>query len=202
MTKQKFMALDLLIFSILAGVSEFLSGFLFNYFNSGYYISFSIMITIIALVRWSFWGVVPLLVSGVVAFLMNQNGIMTDAPLTIMPGLLYYVVADLFILLSLIYLKAFKNRDDAVEGGGKLIAFITICFISLIIGKGLAILVIERTLSGFLNYFISISLSYVISLIFLLIFKSKTELVRDMDMYIEEVQMEDCYEREHLESKS
>ena len=75
------MLIDILIFSILAGLSEFLSTYMFNFFNSGFYISFAIMISIISIVRWSYVGIVPLLVSGVVALILNHNVVMTDEPL-------------------------------------------------------------------------------------------------------------------------
>ena len=201
MTKRKFMMIDLTIFSILAGLSEFFSGFLFNYFNSGYYISLAIMITIIAIIRWSFWGVIPLLVSGIVDIIMNQNYIMTDKPLELVYAILFYVIAPLTILFVLFYVKR-KRRDEQINTTAKFILYIIMCYLLLIIGKGIVILIIEHTFTGFADYFVSVSLSLVISLILLLIFKSKTDLIRDMDSYIEEVQMEERYERQHLKQES
>ncbi len=201
MTKRKFMMIDLTIFSILAGLSEFFSGFLFNYFNSGYYISLAIMITIIAIIRWSFWGVIPLLVSGIVDIIMNQNYIMTDKPLELGYAILFYVIAPLTILFVLFYVKR-KRRDEQINTTAKFILYIIMCYLLLIIGKGIVILIIEHTFTGFADYFVSVSLSLVISLILLLIFKSKTDLIRDMDSYIEEVQMEERYERQHLKQES
>lgn len=201
MARKKFMLIDILIFSILAGLSEFLSTYMFNFFNAGFYISFAIMISIISIVRWSYFGIVPLLASGVVALILNQNGIMTDEPLKLYEGIIYYIIAPLFMLLSLIYLGN-KNRNRRIKNGFGFFLYIIIACLSLVIGKGLAILIIEHSFYGFTNYLMSIMLSLVISLVFLYLFKYKTDLICDMDEYIIDVQKEDEYEHERLESRS
>lgn len=201
MARKKFMLIDILIFSILAGLSEFLSTYMFNFFNAGFYISFAIMISIISIVRWSYFGIVPLLASGVVALILNQNGIMTDEPLKLYEGIIYYIIAPLFMLLSLIYLGN-KNRNKRIESSFGFLIYILIAYLSLVVGKGLAILIIEHSFYGFTNYLMSIMLSLVISLIFLYLFKCKTDLICDMDEYIIDVQKEDEYEHERLESRS
>lgn len=201
MARKKFMLIDILIFSILAGLSEFLSTYMFNFFNAGFYISFAIMISIISIVRWSYFGIVPLLASGVVALILNQNGIMTDEPLKLYEGIIYYIIAPLFMLLSLSYLGN-KNRNKRIESSFGFLIYILIAYLSLVVGKGLAILIIEHSFYGFTNYLMSIMLSLVISLIFLYLFKYKTDLICDMDEYIIDVQKEDEYEHERLESRS
>lgn len=197
MTKKKFMVIDLTIFSILAGLSEFLSMFLFNFFNSGFYISFAIMISIITIIRWSYYGVVPLIVSGVVDLILNRYGVLGATTLDLWYSILFYVLTPLIILFVLFYTKT-KNRDESIDTSFKFFIYILLCYGLLIAGKGIVILIVEHTLSGFGNYFLSVSLSLVISIIFLFIFKGKSELIRDMDSYIEEVQTEDEYERKRL----
>ncbi len=201
MTRQRFMAMDLTIFSILAGLSEFLSNFLFNYFNSGYYISFAIMICIICIIRWSYYGIIPLLVSGIIDVLLSNSGLsIMSNDLGLLSNIFFYVIASIPILLVLFYTKL-KDRDRSIDTNFKFFIYIILCFGLLVISKGVALLILEGSLSGFANYFISISLSLVITLIFLFIFKSKTDLIRDIDCYIKEVQAEDNYEREHIKTE-
>ena len=168
MTKKKFMVIDLTIFSILAGLSEFLSMFLFNFFNSGFYISFAIMISIITIIRWSYYGVVPLIVSGVVDLILNRYGVLGATPLDLWYSILFYVLTPLIILFVLFYTKT-KNRDESIDTSFKFFIYILLCYGLLIAGKGIVILIVEHT-----------------------------ELIRDMDSYIEEVQTEDEYERKRL----
>lgn len=189
MEKSKFMFLDLFIFSILAGIAEFLSIFMFKIFSSGFYMSFSVMIIIISMVRWKYAGIAPAIVSGVVALILNQFKILSETPMTIPHGILYYVVANCFVILAIPFFH--KNWKDAMNKKSNFVIFIVLSFVFIALGKGLMIFIINGALDGFLSYFTSTILTLVISLILLLLFKSKTDLVVNMDDYIKHVQEED-----------
>lgn len=189
MNRSKFMMLDLAVFSVLAAIAEFLSGFLFNFFNSGFYISLSFMLTIISMVRWKQFGVIPFIVSGVVGFIMNQYSIMTDQPMSVLDGFLFYVVANAFVIFAIpIY---YKNMEEKINTPLKFVLFVLVAFLFLAVGKGIFILAISKELDGFLSYISTSMFTLVISLIFLTMFKQKTDLIVNMDRYIRDLQKEE-----------
>ncbi len=193
MKKVNFIVIDLFVFSFLAVVSEFLSIYTFEKLNASFYISLSIMIGIISIVRWGVYGIIPFVFSGIVSFIMNQQGYLTEQPMVWYYGLLYYVLGNVFLMLPLFYYS--KNRDAKIETTGKFFLFIVFCFLGLAVGKGLFIFIITGEVDGLLSYLASVGLSFVISTIVLILFKTKTELLLDMRNYVKEQEMEDEYER-------
>lgn len=189
MKKSKFIMIDLTIFTILACVAEFLSGFMFNYFNSGFYMSFSLMITIIVIVRWKYLGIIPAICSGIVAMIMNQFGIMTDKPMGLGQCFAYYVLANCFVILPILFYR--KNFDESLNKKTNFIIFILLSFLFIALGKGTVIFFVSHEWDGFISYFATSLFTLVISLIFLLLFKEKTDLIVNMDRYIKDLQKED-----------
>lgn len=194
MKKFNFMVFDIVVFSILAIICEFLSVVMFEKLNSSFYISLSIMISIICIIRWGVYGSIPAILSGVMSFVLNQQGFLTDQPMIWYEGIFYYIVGNAFLTLPLFYYN--KDRSRKIETMGRFFIFVICCFVSLAVGKGLFIFIINHAYDGTLAYFSSIGLSMVISIIILLLLKDRTELLLDMKEYIKEQNMEDEYERQ------
>lgn len=182
---QKFKALDLTIFCILAAISEFLSYFLLGKLTSSIYISFGTLIFIVASIRWGRMSFLVLLVSSI--------PIVFIAKIPFLESFVYYVLANLFAAIP-IFCYGKRNRDVFHKSNGALLIYLVIVFLCLILGKGLALLWMSDMKVGFRSYLGSVLLTFVIDIIILLVLnRKKIELIVDMDQYLEKMSKGEVY---------
>jgi hypothetical protein len=177
--RTQFKIIDLTLFTILAAASEFMSIYFIRIFSeAGYVISFSFLISLIAIYRWGILGSIPYLVSGIVVLFIN---IQSD---DIVYQIFYYVIANAMILFTPLLFKYFR-REKIKNSLSLLFLYILFPLICITIGKGLMILIFEQTALGFIDYFATQLFTIVISYIILMIVVRIDGLLEDMNIYIQ-----------------
>ena len=171
---------DLIIFSFLAVLFEFLSSYFFDILQSGFILSFSLLIYLIMSIRWGMIGIIPYVLSSIPLIFLDKN-------LEIYEGILYYGVANIFALIPImIYSLVFKHksRNEIIKSPLYMILYCLATFLSVAIGKGLILLILYQDLSGILKYLVSMIFTYVLTLIvFYSLTKLNNSIVMDMDLY-------------------
>lgn len=169
---------DLIMFSILSVLCEFLSIFCFKKMHSGFYISFASLLFLILSIRWGSIAAIPFMLAGIPSLFLD--------PIGIWQGIIYYLIANGFAAIP-IFLYRNKNRNEIIKHPERVIIYVLLVLVSLSFGKGLAILIINKDLNGMLSYLVSMIFTFVINLIVIMIFiKSKSQLVYDMNQYLKE----------------
>jgi hypothetical protein len=177
--------IDLTLFTIMAIIAEVGSELAFKRFSgAGFYISFSILIGIIAMIRWGQRGAIVYLIAGLPMVVLNWN----DA--SFVELLVMYPIANGFIVLSS-FMLLLKKRNDIQKSTLFLLLFEIAAFASVSIGRGMASWIIQGSfLTSSLDYFVNQLFSIVITFIVLLIVRRSKELLIDMEEYILTLQAE------------
>lgn len=177
--------MDLIIFCVLAAVVEFLSYFLLSKFSSSIYVSFGMLLFIIASVRWGRASIVVLIASSLPLLFLTK--------MPLLESVLYNVVANAFAAIPImIYGK--KKRDKLYDTNFHLSMYILAVFGALVVGKGLALLLLTNLELGFRNYIGSILLTFIMNAMFLLLLnKMREKLIMDMDEYLERTSKGEVY---------
>ncbi len=108
-------------------------------------------------------------------------------------GILYYMVVNVFAIIPIaIYGK--RNRNKLISGPIILTLYVLAVFLSLSLGKEIALLIINGDWLGGIKYFISEIFILVVSVVVLLVLaKLKIKLICDMDEFMKEEKLEDDY---------
>lgn len=171
--------MDLIVFSIIAAISEFLPFFLLKKLDSAIFVSLGTMIFIISSIRWGRVSVVVLIVSSLPLFFVTEANIKES--------ILYYGVANLFAAIP-IMIYGNRDRDMLRNPFWRYCVYILSVFACLSIGKGIVLLILSDFEIGFTTYISSIALTVMIDCLFLFLLNSrKIELIMDMDNYLERV---------------
>ncbi len=183
--------MDLVFFSIISIIAELVTAISFANLSTGFYFSFAILIFIIFSIRWGNISIIALILSGIPLIFIQPIG--NWQSIEIWKGILYYMVVNVFAMIPIaIYGK--RNRNKLVSGPGILTLYVLAVFLSLSLGKEIALVIINKDWLGGVKYFVSEIFILVISVIVLLIFtKLKTKLICDMDVYIREEELVDDY---------
>lgn len=183
MKTKDFKIFDLIVLSALAIGIEFLGYFLVDKLESSIYLSFALVIGIIAQVRWGLIGMIVFVLSGV-PLLFLKNG-------SFVSMFFYEIIANAFICIPFLVMKK-RNRDELVSTPLKAFLLCLLCVVSISIGKGIVLGVVEQDISSVLKYFSSTLLIFVINiLIFMMLVYNKSELIRDMDLLLESYSQEE-----------
>ncbi len=177
----QFKKLDIYIFSILSIICEFLSSFFFKRLDSGFYLSFSLLLFLISSLRWGIKGIIPFIVSGIPLIFLDNIGYLN--------GTLYYVIANAFAVVPIVifelFIKKNRSRNVIIKSPYSLLLYSLLCMISLSVGKALVLLIINHDFTAIGGYLVSNIFTFVLSYIVLYILsKVKNSIVTDMDVYI------------------
>ncbi len=171
---------DLIIFSFLSILFEFLSSYFFNFLNSGFILSFSLLIFLIMALRWGIMGIVPFLLSALPLIAMEKS-------MELWQSILYYLVANVFAVIPIgcytLFCKG-KSRNVMIQSPVYLILFSLATFLSLAIGKWIACIIINQDVASIGGYFISMIFTYILTILVLYaLSRLKNSIVADMDSY-------------------
>lgn len=175
--KKQFKTVDLVVFSVLALISEFVSIQLLNVFDgAGMVFSFAILITLIAIYRWGYIGSIVYVVAGLGSLFVSTNyGV----------NILYYPIANIAIVGTVLVFKVLKKEDFKTKGLYLFIySVVPILFLS--ISKGLILWIVDGNVFGFTDYFASQLLTILITFIVLNLVVRVEGLLEDMNTYIQE----------------
>ena len=183
--------MDLVFFSIISIIAELVTAISFANLSTGFYFSFAILIFIIFSIRWGNISIIALILSGIPLIFIQPIG--NWQSIGIWKGILYYMVVNVFAIIPIaIYGK--RNRNKLISGPIILTLYVLAVFLSLSLGKEIALLIINGDWLGGIKYFISEIFILVVSVVVLLILaKLKIKLICDMDEFMKEEKLEDDY---------
>lgn len=187
----QFKSMDLVILSILAFASEFLGYFLVEKLETPFYLTFSLAVCIIAMVRWGAVGVITYVVAGVSLFILK------DTSSSVAGAFCYEIIANVAVCIPFLFFIN-KNKNDIVSSMPKFIGILLLCFLSLTLAKGIVLLIIEQSITGAIEYF---GYSLLVNLmnvgLLVLLVKTKSQLLTDMKIYL----TVDCQKQEEAENE-
>ncbi len=183
--------MDLVFFSIISIIAELVTAISFANLSTGFYFSFAILIFIIFSIRWGNISIIALILSGIPLIFIQPIG--NWQSIEIWKGILYYMVVNVFAIIPIaIYGK--RNRNKLISGPIILTLYVLAVFLSLSLGKEIALLIINGDWLGGIKYFISEIFILVVSVVVLLVLaKLKIKLICDMDEFRKEEKLEDDY---------
>lgn len=176
-SRNKILYLDLIVFSFLAVISEFLGNYLLNFMNVGFCISFASLICLIAMVRWGAIGSITYILAGIPMIVISES------TMNYSNGFLYYVIANAFIVIPLLLWNK-RDRNKLIDKWYKKILYPLVCLGFLSVGKGIAIVMITGELTGLVDFAGSMLFTLVINIILLFVLSKRDDLICDMDKYI------------------
>ena len=180
--------MDLVFFSIISIIAELVTAISFANLSTGFY---AILIFIIFSIRWGNISIIALILSGIPLIFIQPIG--NWQSIEIWKGILYYMVVNVFAIIPIaIYGK--RNRNKLISGPIILTLYVLAVFLSLSLGKEIALLIINGDWLGGIKYFISEIFILVVSVVVLLVLaKLKIKLICDMDEFMKEEKLEDDY---------
>lgn len=186
MTYQKYRTIDLSFFTLIGMIAVLISEGAFSLMPEVQFrLSLLLLVGFIAGVRWGKFAIIPYLLSMMCLLLFNQlyeNFVFWS---------LYYIVSAIgFILPIEIARSIYKKIDNNLF---KLMGLFIISFISQALFASIFSWIVDGTnLFGFFLDFIAVNLlNIVIATVFIIVlFKSSNELIRNMDIYLKQVQEE------------
>jgi len=182
-SKRILMVIDLIIFSGLAIGSEVINNNYIEKKGAIFYLSFSMTLCIIMMIRWGIVGVVIYLISGF-AMMYTRVGFFNAE-------VIYYVVANIFFGIPiLIYGK--RKRQAIVDRPLIFLGFIFASYICACIGKGLALLILYGNTTGCLDYLWTTAFTLFINIIVCFMLTKRKELLCDMS---------NCFEKQGGENE-
>jgi len=181
----QFRVIDLVVFSVLSLITTFMGEYIhLRMPGAGYYLSFAMLIAIIAMVRWGMIGAVTSVVGSFVMVVLGANSIGVD--------IIMYPIASVF-LFGAGYLYNKIDRDVWVNDSIKLFWLVLLAFVALTIGKSFGLLILgESFLPGGAMFFLSQLFNIVITYVVLLIVRRKDGLLVNMYKYFEGHYVEDA----------
>lgn len=183
----KLKQIDLIFFTILSTVAELITAVSFSNLHSGFYFSFAIMIYIIFSIRWGNIAIVSLILSGIPLIFIQPIGNVQS--IEIWKGILYYMIANAMGALPMLFYGK-RSRNKIISSPLWLSIYVVLVFLSLSIGKEIALLIISHDPLGGVKYFLSEIFILVITILVLLILsRLKSKLVYDMNEFIKEEEM-------------
>ncbi len=182
--------IDFIFFTVLAIVAELISSISFSKLHSGFYFSFSILIFIIYSLRWGKSAIITLVLSGIPLLFTQPIGNVLG--IEIWKGILYHMLVNVFAVIP-IWIYGNRNRNKIIANPTLLALYVFCVFVSLSIGKEIALLIISRDPLGGIKYFVSQIFTLVLTILILLILlRLKTKLICDMTEYLKEAKEEIC----------
>lgn len=169
-----FQYFDLLFFSLLAVVSEVMSHVLLEFWNSSFYFSFSMVLSLISMLRWGFAGAVVYVIGGIPDILLSG--------MPLWSGILFYVLPNALIGIPMLFYGD-RNRDSIAGGHVYLLLYILLSHCSLSLGKGIVIFLLTGEITGAADYFGATFFILVINIIVCCVLQMRKGLICDMRYY-------------------
>lgn len=182
MSEKNVMYFDLIILTILSFLSDFFGYYLVGEIGSSFYLTFSLAITIIAMVRWGTIGVITYVVSGLSLLYLKSST-------SIGINFIYEVVANAFVCVPfLIHSVVYKTIK--VE---KIISLTIMSIITLSLAKGVVLVIVDGEMMSIINFFMSSMLINIMNIGLILLLKiTKSQLLIDMvEFTTKEINQED-----------
>lgn len=182
---EQFRIFDLVFFSVLAVISEIMGDLLhLRFAGAGFYLSFSLLIVFIAIVRWDEFGVIVALAAGLPMILLGPN--------IILHNIIMYPIANSFVILAALVIKRL-DKEELMNDPLMLIGVLFLTYFSVSLGKSFGLLILgEAFVKGGVMHFVSQLFNIVMSYIVILLLRQRQGLFIDINK---------LYARANLEEK-
>lgn len=174
---EKYRLFDLILLSVIAVVCEIVGEILhITLPGAGYYLSFSILIALIAMIRWGKWGAVVYIVAGIPMIFLHNS--------TVIENIMLYPIANAFIAVSCIVFR-FVDRDRIKDNIIRLFLFTVTAYLSVSIGKGVGIFILTGVFGkSAAYYFLTQLFNMTMVFLILIIIKHRNGLLVNMNTYL------------------
>jgi len=181
---EQFRIFDLVFFSVLAMVSEIMGEILHLQFTgAGFYLSFSVLVAFIAIVRWDEFGVIVMIVAGLPMIILGPN--------IILHNIIMYPIANSFIIFTALVIKR-VDKEDLIEDPLKLLGIVLLAYLSVSLGKTFGLLLIgDSFIKGGVIYFTSQLFNILMTYIVALLLRNRQGLLVDMKTLFERANLEE-----------
>lgn len=181
MDLKQYRLMDLALLTLLAVAAQVIGTYLHNILPSaGFYMNFSVLITLIAIYRWGGYGALVLVVSGIPMIFLGVN--------TIGINLVLHVIAPCAIYaISIILRKLGAQRilGDTLQ----LLLLTVVTYLILALGQSVGVLLLgDNPINGGVMYFLANSFNMLMTYVVLLLVRKRPGLMIDMKTYFEREQ--------------
>ena len=176
-------SIDLTIFTVLMIIFEFFSVKGFEWFNGIYALSLFLVLSLITMMRWGIYSIIPIIAGGLTYSLAHPNGTMETT--------IVYVVGNLFVLIALVWL--IKGQDKIKNQNYYLILFVLTGFFGYCLGRAfIGTLVFKKDFIDLaIGYLGTESLNAVISLVIIFIARKQPGILENQKQYVKKIQEEE-----------
>jgi hypothetical protein len=151
--------------------------------GAGFFLSFGVLIGIVAIFRWGTIGSIVFVVSGLPMVFLGQNPWYEN--------ILLYPVANVVIILAALMLVK-VGQDKVLKEPLLLFIYVTIAFIIVAVSKGFIVFILgDSFLGSSIMYFLSQLFNLFMTYIVLVLIKKRQGLLTDMTLYFERVNLEE-----------
>ncbi len=193
MSLGKYRAIDLAILTFVAcGLDAILLFFKSRLAGLTYFwLSCSMIVSLIAMIRWSWWGLIPTIVSAVFYMLFSYYAmgklLTVTADGTILKSTVIYAVGTLFISIEMLYIHLLK-KDRICRAGWLLVLYVVIGYLSIVLGRTVVALCFgDDFLISLVGYLQADSLNIIWTIIILFIANKQDGMLCDQKEYFLEV---------------
>ena len=182
MSKVQFKLLDLFFFSFIGALLECLNLWAFSQFSGMYYVSFAVVLGLIAMVRWDWAGVVVTLITGAASVVFD---IATGESVGI-EWILANTIGYLPLLLNVFWFKGMKRKPGGKDYG-YILGYVLTGFLVTEIGRSLCYIGSSTSIQSVLLQCVAYDLiNFAIGLVVFIIACKQKKLLYDMNTYLVE----------------
>lgn len=171
---KQFRRIDIFIFAVLATIANYLSIRFGNQMDTPYFYTLKWIVLIVVMLRWGRFGALAVLISNCFLYFTTE--------MTIANFVIYELAAGMFFALP-IFIYWNRDRELIIKGKFKFLLFILASHLSLCIGKGIAIYLIEGATTGVQDYLASTLFIITIDILAGFLLRAVKGLVVDMEKY-------------------
>jgi len=191
---KKYRIVDLVFLSIFAGFAEVLTNVAQKQVAfSGYILNFSMLVTVIAMIRWGRLGAIPYGIAGIVSyfFRITTTDISQYIGIDYIETFFYDIIPNFFVFISLLpFIKI--TRTKIVKNNLMFASFILMAFIIVAFLKGvIATLFGTGFVVGSVDYLMYNIFSIILTIIIAILLKRRKGLINDQTLIKEQKEIHD-----------
>ncbi len=182
----KYRAIDLTIFAFIACFLEIVCLIAQSNLNTYFFLSLSVSLVLIAMVRWNAWSLILAALLGIV-FGSLSAFINKDEMFQLWENVIVYGIGNCFIALDLAFMKL-VGKKRVTSGGWWLVLFAIIGQFSVCLGRSvIAIFFGDSFIDLLVDQLAAESLNFILAIIILFITNKQENMLRDQKEYFSEV---------------
>lgn len=187
MSLKKYRIVDLFILAIIMTVLEVICIVFSTLLNAFFVLSLATVFVLIVMMRWSAFGLIHAVLSGVV-FALTENYLAKTLNTSI-DEIVVYGIGNSFIAVELLLFK-FIGKEKICKGNWYLVLYAFVGYVSVCLGRAvMGIFFDVNFFSGLLQQFTTEALDFVFSIIILFITNRQEGMFCDQKKYFNEVRL-------------